>query len=171
MFKIFYNIFRSVLKPTKNSIIMDLERSTTIKADERPATRWRRNWHDTGESRGTSDRPQTSVSRLKSKIERPTSRRGLKNDIQDFNIVSSTYQAGLSGRNSLSRQASASISSNRVFTANSQLNYGIKLIPQNTGLCANSFATNASGIDRPVTQQGVAPIRPSSTRGLPRMTR
>lgn len=149
---------------------MDSER-TTIKLDDRPVTRWRKNWQDSGDSRSTSHRPQTGDSRPKGKIERPTSRRGLKNSIQDFTIVSNTYQAGLRGRNTLSRPSSPSISSNRVSTANSQINSAIKLTSLSTGFSANSFTTNACGLSRPVTQEGMAAVRPNSTRGLPRMTR
>ena len=144
---------------------MESEIKTAVNNGERPATSWQKHTQESGSLQSAFDRPPTSVPRLHSRVERPISRRGLKKDIQDSSLVSSTSHAGIPGRTFQSRPLSASISSSRVSTASS------RMTRLNTGLSANSFTTNASSIDRPVTQQGIAAVRPNSTRGLPRMTR
>lgn len=145
---------------------MDSERPRT---SARLAMQLRRD-DEYGTSDSKTDRPSTMTARPQTRIERPVSRRGTQNDLSRD---SNSYRAGTPiSKNPPTRPPSASVSSNRGSTANSRLNtissaMGIKRI--NTGLPSTS-QVNYNMMDRPITQQGLAGIRPGTTRGLP-MTR
>lgn len=146
---------------------MDSEKSGSDKIGERPITRWRRDQEDTGIS-NKIDRPPTGIVRPRSKYERPRSRRGHKDEPPE-NINSATFRSATPSRFALARPPSASIMSNRAPTASSGLRIGSGLGRTNMGLM-NAKQFNMNMLDRPITQHGMAGIRPSTTRGLP-MTR
>ncbi|KAI4489863.1 hypothetical protein M0804_004045 [Polistes exclamans] len=110
---------------------MNLERIESAKQMERPVTRWRR------------EALEKSVKKIESKeMERPTSRRGIKENLEDY----SHFRPGTPAnpRNTLTvRAPSASVSG---------------LTRLNTGL-------SISALERPITQHGIAPIRPGTGRG------
>lgn len=144
---------------------MDFERPRTSGRTtmERPATQWRRD-DEIGLTDSKNDRPSTMTGRPQTRIERPVSRRGTQNDLsRDANI----YRSVTPSKSGLARPSSASVNSNRGSTANPRLNtmasaMGIKRI--NTGLPPTS-QVNYNMMDRPITQQGIAGIRPGTTRG------
>ncbi|XP_043490326.1 intraflagellar transport protein 74 homolog [Polistes fuscatus] len=110
---------------------MNLERIESAKQMERPVTRWRR------------EALEKSVKKIESKeMERPTSRRGIKENLEDY----SHFRPGTPAnpRNTLTvRTPSASVSG---------------LTRLNTGL-------SISALERPITQHGIAPFRPGTGRG------
>ncbi|XP_057337403.1 intraflagellar transport protein 74 homolog [Microplitis mediator] len=121
-------------------------------------------------SENNSDRPKTSVSRPQTRHERPISRRGTQNQ---STRVGSALRTGTPGRSGASaRPPSASAYSNRGSTANprsNNLTSAMGMSRLNTGLPPTSHVS--SGVfDRPITQHGIAGMRPATTRGLP-MTR
>ncbi|KAI4497754.1 hypothetical protein M0802_007080 [Mischocyttarus mexicanus] len=110
---------------------MDLERIESAKQMERPVTRWRRESLEKGVKKNESK-----------EMERPMSRRGIKENIEDYSSFRSATPAN--PRNTLTvRAPSASISG---------------LTRLNTGL-------SISALERPITQHGIAPIRPGTGRG------
>ncbi|KAK2574968.1 hypothetical protein KPH14_008731 [Odynerus spinipes] len=127
---------------------MDFDRPPTGKPTERPVTRWRR------EQEKSNDKATSKIE----KMERPTSRRGIKDDIEDY----SNFRSATPGRNALARPPSASIMSNRIPTAMSSATGLTRL---NTGLSI-SGQMNVNTLERPITQHGIAGIRPGTTRGL-----
>ncbi|XP_015520554.1 intraflagellar transport protein 74 homolog isoform X1 [Neodiprion pinetum] len=140
---------------------MDLDRPTTGRGAERPLTRWRREQED--------------VSRPQSRIERPSSRRGAKMDSQEM-PVSSNYRAATAatpGRSVVGRPPSASAFSARVLnSASSRVSAtsgGSFAVQGRLGTGLPS-AAQVNLVDRPITQQGIAGLRPGTNRGLP-MTR
>ncbi|KAL2729042.1 intraflagellar transport protein 74 [Vespula squamosa] len=110
---------------------MDFERGGNEKHMERPVTRWRRETLD------------KTVKKIEGKeIERPTSRRGIKEEVEEYSSFRSATPAA---RNAplAARVPSASIS------GLSRLNTGLSM----------------PGLERPITQHGIASIRPGTGRG------
>ncbi|KAL6437950.1 hypothetical protein ACFW04_004330 [Cataglyphis niger] len=148
---------------------MDAERNNSGKIGERPITRWRREHpEDTpGTSSNKIDRPPTGIVRPQSKYERPRSRRGHKDESLEY-VSSATFRSPTPGRLALARPPSATFLSNRAPTAGiSRIGSGMSR--SGTGL-ATAKQLNVSMLDRPITQHGIAGMRPGTTRGLP-MTR
>lgn len=145
---------------------MDFERSDFDKIGERPVTRWRRDQEDVLSNK--IDRPPTGIVRPQSKYERPRSRRGHKDESSEY-VSSATYRSATPGRLALARPPSASYLSNRTPTAGSGFRVDSGLGRSNTGL-ATAKQFNVNVLDRPITQHGIAGVRPGTTRGLP-MTR
>lgn len=143
---------------------MDFERNNSGKIGERPITRWRRD-QDMPSTSSKIDRPPTGIVRPQSKYERPRSRRGHKDESEYVN--SATYRSATPGRLALARPPSATFLSNRAPTAGPGISrMGSGLGRSNTGLTtAKQF--NVSVLDRPITQHGIAGVRPGTTRGLP----
>ncbi|KAL6259250.1 hypothetical protein P5V15_009169 [Pogonomyrmex californicus] len=147
---------------------MDFERNDSGKIGERPITRWRRDQEEPSTS-SKIDRPPTGIVRPQSKYERPRSRRGYKNESSEY-VSSATYRSATPGRLALARPPSASLLSNRAPTASTGISrMGSGLARSNTGF-ATAKQFNVSMLDRPITQHGIAGVRPGTTRGLP-MTR
>jgi len=144
---------------------MDSERNDfdRSKIGERPITRWRRDQEDVPSVSSKIDRPPTGFVRPQSKYERPRSRRGHKEESSEY-VSSNTYRSATPGRLALARPPSASLMSNRAPTAS--LRIGSGLGRSNTGL-ATAKQFNVSVLDRPITQHGIAGVRPGTTRGLP----
>ncbi|KAL0118028.1 hypothetical protein PUN28_009011 [Cardiocondyla obscurior] len=147
---------------------MDSERNEFNKSGERPITRWRRDQEDVPSTSGKIDRPPTGMVRPQSKYERPRSRRGHKDEGLEY-VNSATYRSATPGRAALARPPSASFLSNRAPTASSGLRIGSGISRFTAGLATNK-QLNVSMLDRPITQHGIAGVRPGTTRGLP-MTR
>jgi len=148
---------------------MNSEKNSSDKIGERPITRWRRDQEDIASISNKIDRPPTGIVRPRSKYERPRSRRGHKDEPPEYSVNSATFRSATPSRFALARPPSASMMSNRAPTASSGLRIGSGLGRTNMGLVtAKQF--NMSMLDRPITQHGMAGIRPSTTRGLP-MTR
>ncbi|XP_011303597.1 intraflagellar transport protein 74 homolog [Fopius arisanus] len=127
---------------------------------ERPLHHWRQEDDDPPPGRPQTGRPQTG--RPQTRVERPVSRRGVQNESSH---ESSAGRAVTPARNSM-RPPSASVFSGRGSTAGGRLNtMGMTRI--NTGLPPTAHA-NSGMMERPVTQQGIAGIRPGTTRGLTR---
>lgn len=165
-----YHLFICFLAAMERS-----ERPSTGRSAERPVSHWRRDQqHDeaTPETRSAGERPLTSAGRPQTRIERPVSRRGLQSASRETSAQSAVQRSTTPARNALARPPSASAYSQRVMTANTRLNTmssGSSLARINTGL-PPSGQMNMTVIDRPITQQGIAGVRPGTTRGLP-MTR
>lgn len=140
---------------------MDPERNDSGKIGERPITRWRRDQEDVPSTSSKIDRPPTGIVRSQNKYERPRSRRGHKDESEY--VSSATYRSATPGRLALARPPSASLLSNRAPTAGIT-RMGSGLGRSNTGLStAKQF--NVSVLDRPITQHGIAGVRPGTTRG------
>lgn len=139
------------------------------RSGERPVTRWRREKETNDQPDVLSERPTTGVSRPFSKAERPTSRRGVKTDITEFGIS----RPPTGGKNVLSRPPSPNILTHRGSTAGSRINTmgSANLTRMNSGLPRNFMQLNSMALDRPITQQGLAGARPSSSKGVPRLVR
>ncbi|XP_008215743.1 intraflagellar transport protein 74 homolog [Nasonia vitripennis] len=148
---------------------MDADRPSVSRSSERPITRWRREPEPIERQSASSTRPSSGASRSYSKMERPTSRRGIKNDITEFGIS----RPPTSGKNTASRPPSANGMASRVPTAAPRLNTmsSINLSRMNSGLPRNFPPSIGVMQDRPLTQQGLAGLRPSSSRGDPRAVR
>ena len=148
---------------------MDSEKNDSGKIGEQLVTRWRQNQEDVSITSNKIDRPPTGFVRSQSKFERPRSRRGHKDESSEY-VNSATYRSATPGRLALARPPSASLLSNRVPTAApGGFRIGSGLNRSGTGL-ATAKQFNVSVLDRPITQHGIAGIRPGTTRGLP-MTR
>ncbi|KYN29002.1 PREDICTED: intraflagellar transport protein 74 homolog [Trachymyrmex cornetzi] len=148
---------------------MDSEKNDSGKIGEQPITRWRQNQEDVSITSSKIDRPPTGFVRPQNKFERPRSRRGHKDESSEY-VNSATYRSATPGRLALARPPSASLLSNRVPTAGpGGFRIGSGLSRSGTGL-ATAKQFNVSVLDRPITQHGIAGIRPGTTRGLP-MTR
>jgi len=140
---------------------MDFERGNV--SGERPITRWRRDQEEAGPS-SRVDRPPTGMVRPQSKYERPRSRRGHKEDTLESTNSASAYRAATPGRFALARPPSASLMSGRAPTAGlSRIGSGL---PRGSGL-ATAKQFNVNMLDRPITQHGIAGVRPGTTKGLP----
>ncbi|EGI69909.1 PREDICTED: intraflagellar transport protein 74 homolog [Acromyrmex echinatior] len=148
---------------------MDSEKNDSGKIGEQLVTRWRQNQEDVPITSNKIDRPPTGFVRPQNKFERPRSRRGHKDESSEY-VNSATYRSATPGRLALARPPSASLLSNRAPTAGpGGFRIGSGLSRSGTGLTtAKQF--NVSVLDRPITQHGIAGIRPGTTRGLP-MTR
>lgn len=135
---------------------------------DKSVTQWQRD--SDIKSDNNSDRPKTSVSRPQTRHERPISRRGTQNQTTRAGSALRTATPARSGASA--RPPSASAYSNRGSTANSRSNNltsAMGMSRLNTGLPPTSHVS--SGVfDRPITQHGIAGMRPATTRGLP-MTR
>ncbi|EFN61788.1 Intraflagellar transport protein 74-like protein [Camponotus floridanus] len=142
---------------------MDGERNTSGKSNERPITRWRREQDAPSTSSNKIDRPPTGIVRPQSKYERPRSRRGHKDESEY--VGSANFRSATPGRLALARPPSASFPSNRAPTA------GLTRISSGLGRSGTGLPTskqfNVSMVDRPITQHGIAGMRPGTTRGLP----
>ncbi|XP_072757105.1 intraflagellar transport protein 74 homolog isoform X1 [Anoplolepis gracilipes] len=148
--------------------MMDPEKNSASKINERPITRWRREPEEApSTSSNKIDRPPTGIVRPQTKYERPRSRRGHKDDSSEY-ASSATFRSATPGRLALARPPSASFLSNRAPTAG-LTRMGSGLNRSGTGL-ATAKPFNVSMVDRPITQHGIAGMRPGTTRGLP-MTR
>ncbi|KAL2745021.1 intraflagellar transport protein 74 [Vespula maculifrons] len=110
---------------------MDLERAGNEKQMERPVTRWRRE---------TLDKVAKKIE--SNEIERPTSRRGIKEELEEYGSFRSATPAARNAPMAV-RAPSASIS------GLSRLNTGLSM----------------PGLERPITQHGIASIRPGTGRG------
>lgn len=104
-------------------------------------------------------------------MERPTSRRGLKSEMQTLKSFSNINKDETQDRNLYSRSSSTSVLSNRFSSMMSHLNSGVGSNRLNTSLSTNSFVVSTNNLDRPVTQQGIAAMRPHTTKGIPQITR
>lgn len=142
---------------------MDGERPMTGKA---PVSSWRK--EDDLRPGSKIERPTTGISRPQTRQERPVSRRGAQNDLSRAGSALRTTTPSKTG---MARPPSASAYSQRGTTANARLTMtsamGMSRI--NTGLPSTAHM-NSSMMDRPITQHGIAGVRPGTTRGLP-MTR
>lgn len=150
---------------------MEPEKSVSGKVAERPITRWRRDQQEeiASTSKGI-DRPPTGIVRPQSKYDRPRSRRGHKDESSEYSGSTVSFRSATPGRFALARPPSASFLSNRVPTAGSRLVRMDSGLPRsNTGMSATK-QFNVNVLDRPITQHGIAGVRPGTTRGLP-MTR
>ncbi|EFN80669.1 intraflagellar transport protein 74 homolog [Harpegnathos saltator] len=150
---------------------MDPEKTVSGKTAERPITRWRRDQQEDVASTSTKiDRPPTGMVRPQSKYDRPRSRRGHKDESSEYAGSTVNFRSATPGRLALARPPSTSFLSNRVPTAGSRLvRMDSGLTRSSTGLAATK-QFNVSILDRPITQHGIAGVRPGTTRGLP-MTR
>jgi hypothetical protein len=138
---------------------MEFERGNS---GERPITRWRRDQEEAGPS-SRVDRPPTGIVRPQNKYERPRSRRGHKEDTEYVNSASA-FRAATPGRFALARPPSASLMSGRAPTAGlSRMGSGLA---RGSGL-ATAKQFNVNMLDRPITQHGIAGVRPGTTKGLP----
>lgn len=112
----------------------------------------------------------TSAGRPQTRIERPVSRRGL----QSAQNTAAAARATTPARTVIARPPSASAAgpssySQRVMSASLRLgttSTGSSLTRLNTGL-PSTAQINMNVLDRPITQQGIAGVRPGTTRGLP----
>lgn len=110
---------------------MDFDRGGNEKHMERPVTRWRRETLD------------KAVKKIEgNEIERPTSRRGIKEEIEEYSSFRSATPLARNAPLAV-RAPSASIS------GLSRLNTGLSM----------------PGLERPITQHGIASIRPGTGRG------
>ncbi|XP_014468658.1 PREDICTED: intraflagellar transport protein 74 homolog isoform X2 [Dinoponera quadriceps] len=139
---------------------MDPEKTVSSKVADRPVTRWRR--EDAPSTSTKIDRPPTGIVRPQSKYDRPRSRRG--HESSEYSFRSATPR-----RFALTRPPSASFLSNRVPTASSRVVRMDSALAR-TGSLAATKQFNVNVLDRPITQHGIAGVRPGTTRGLP-MTR
>lgn len=142
---------------------------------DRPGSRW---YDDSGlmskDSSGRMARPLTSkgsrgstATSAETGIDRPTSRRGVKN----FNSIGSSsnsnddyLRAGSARVGSAFRPPSSFAA--RVPTAGVRIqtsNLGVDLRP----MSGMQGPMNINVLDRPITQHGVSGVRPGTTRGLP----
>ncbi|XP_043271998.1 intraflagellar transport protein 74 homolog [Venturia canescens] len=111
----------------------------------------------------------TSAGRPQTRIERPVSRRGLQS-AQSNNV---TGRATTPARNAIARPPSsysaapAGAYSQRIMSGGLRLGTTASPLTRlNTGL-PTSAQINMNVLDRPITQQGIAGVRPGTTRGLP----
>lgn len=144
---------------------MESERPSTSKI-ERPVTRWHREPDDNGKN---------EIEKSSKSVSRPVSRRGMKDNIEDS--PRSTYRSATPSGNAMTRHPSASVVSHRVSTAGSRLTtmgsslgLGNLLYAQTSWSIFKLVCFVGQIMDRPITQQGLAGVRPGTTRGLP-MTR
>ncbi|KAK0082851.1 hypothetical protein PV325_009744 [Microctonus aethiopoides] len=149
---------------------MEPERPKTSgrSALDRRISSWR-NDEDITKSDDKIERPITGISRPQTRQDRPLSRRGIQNELTR---VGSAFH-GMTPKSGVARPPSASVHSQRGNTASSRLNTITSAMGKNrmsTGLSSTSSVSSGLMFDRPITQHGVAGIRPGTTRGLP-MTR
>lgn len=150
---------------------MDSKRAVSSNVGERPISHWRRNQEDSIPSTSTKiERPFTGIVRAQSKYDRPKSRRGSKDEPSENTSSNSNIRSSTPGRFALARPPSASLLSNRAPTASSRLTRMDSALSRATTGSSSSKQFNMSVLDRPITQHGVAGVRPGTTRGLP-MTR
>ncbi|KOC64137.1 Intraflagellar transport protein 74 like protein [Habropoda laboriosa] len=110
-------------------------------------------------------RPQTSISVSQSKFERFY--RGIKNESGEFYVTSGINRPGTPGQNVLARPPSSLIALNQTSTANSRLS---TISSSSSGALNIGFTLpgqmNINVMERPITQHGIAGIRPGTGRGL-----
>ena len=142
---------------------MDSDRmSLSSRSGDRPVTRWRREQES---SSAYGERPTTAVSRSFGKMERPTSRRGVKSDMMtEFGMSRPTT----SGKSAISRPPSASMLPYRAPTS---LASSRSSILHSANQVRISSAVPRTYVDRPVTQQGLVGVRPISSREHPRLAK
>ncbi|KAJ8674030.1 hypothetical protein QAD02_005292 [Eretmocerus hayati] len=145
---------------------MDSDRSSISRSGERPMTRWRRDQEPMERSQAFAERPVSGISRSFSRIERPSSRRGLKTDLTELGLS----RPPTTGRNVLpGRPASPAILS-RMPSARLHTVSSANLSPM-SGLPRSFAQPNTMILDRPVTQHGLTGVRPGSARGVPMLAR
>lgn len=106
-------------------------------------------------------RPQTSTAVLQNKFERFY--KGTKNESE----FSGNTRPGTPGQNVLARPPSSFAALNQVSTGNSRLN---TINSSNSGACNIAFPLsgqmNINILERPITQHGVAGLRPGTGKNL-----
>ncbi|XP_063985925.1 intraflagellar transport protein 74 homolog [Diachasmimorpha longicaudata] len=135
---------------------------TGVRPPERSANH--RSQDNDDPNRPSSERLPTG--RPQTRVERPVSRRGAQNEPSH---ESSIYRAPTPGKSSM-RPPSASVYSVRGSTASGRLNTltsSTGMTRLYTGVPPTAHA-NSGMMERPVTQHGIAAIRPGTTRGLTR---
>ncbi|CAK9821400.1 Intraflagellar transport protein 74 homolog [Anthophora retusa] len=110
-------------------------------------------------------RPQTSISTSQSKFERFP--RGIKNESGEFYVNPGINRPGTPGQNVLARPPSSLVSFNQASAGNSRLS----TISSNSSAALNvgfplPGQININIMERPITQHGIAGIRPGTGRGL-----
>lgn len=113
-------------------------------------------------------RPQTSIATSQSKFERY--HRGVKNELGEFYITPGSARPGTPGQNVLARPPSSIASFSQLPPATSRSNSigSSSCGAFNTGFPL-SGQMNINIMERPITQHGVAGIRPGTGRGLSMM--
>ena len=108
-------------------------------------------------------RPQTSIP-LQSKFDKFY--RGVKNESGEF-YVTGTARPGTPGQNVLARPPSSLAAFNQIPTGTSRLS---TISSTSTGFINPGFSLpgqmNINIMERPITQHGVAGLRPGTARGL-----
>ncbi|OAD60460.1 Intraflagellar transport protein 74 like protein [Eufriesea mexicana] len=111
-------------------------------------------------------RPQTSIAVSQSKFDRFY--RGVKNESGEFYVTSGATRPGTPGQNVLARPPTSLALLNQGSTANSRLS---TISSSSSGAFNAGFPLpaqmNINVMERPITQHGVAGIRPGTGRGMP----
>ncbi|KAG7203168.1 hypothetical protein KM043_010280 [Ampulex compressa] len=128
---------------------MDSERPASSKPSERPMTRWRRDQEVLPSALNKTERPATGFVRPQTKFERPISRRGIKDE--------SLVDYGSSNATPPSAGIRAPSAGSRLTTMSSG---GLGRL--NTGL---PMSSQMNVLERPITQHGIAGLRPGTARG------
>ncbi|XP_015121862.1 intraflagellar transport protein 74 homolog [Diachasma alloeum] len=141
--------------------------------NQRPKTSGRppseRNVHHWSPENDDPNRPlseRLQIGRPQTRVERPVSRRGVQNE---SSREPNTCRAATPAKISM-RPPSASVYSGRGSTASGRLNTmtsSMGMSRLHTGVPPTAH-TNSGMMERPVTQHGIAAIRPGTTRGLTR---
>lgn len=130
---------------------------STSRTGDRPVTRMRRE-QSPSEMSLYSDRPNSAVSRPYSKMERPTSRRGVKAEITEHGMS----RPPTSRKNTFARPPSAGMNAVNRPSTPSRIN---TMSSANLTHVNSAVMRNPIILDRPVTQQGLVGVRPNSSRG------
>lgn len=111
-------------------------------------------------------RPQTSIAVSQSKFDRFY--RGVKNESGEFYATSGNTRPGTPGQNVLARPPTSVALLNRGSTGTSRLS---TISSSSSGAFNVGFPLpgqmNINIMDRPITQHGVAGMRPGTGRGMP----
>lgn len=108
-------------------------------------------------------RPSTGISLPQSRLERP--RKALKNDFGESRITSGTTRPATPGQNVLARPPSTTVTFNQTGGSRLATMSSISSGSMNVGLSIPG-QMNMSMMERPITQYGVAGVRPGTGRGL-----
>ncbi|XP_031829188.2 intraflagellar transport protein 74 homolog [Nomia melanderi] len=115
----------------------------------------------------TMQRPSTSTSTLQSKFDK--SRRVSRNELGEFYVTPGSTRPSTPGQNVLARPPSTSVLFNHIQGNSSRLTTG----SSNSAYLNNGGTllgqTNINVVERPITQHGVAGVRPGTGRGLSMM--
>lgn len=115
----------------------------------------------------TMQRPSTSTSALQSKFDK--SRRASRNEFGEFYVTPGSKRPSTPGQNVLARPPSTSVLFNHIQNNSSRLTTGSSnAVYLNSG-AALLGQTNINVVERPITQHGVAGVRPGTGRGLSMM--